>query len=139
MINSRKEDRYATKKAQSHLVIREQVKEPIQLVEGTVANVTEKQLIGSPGDSHSNWATYAHIVLSEDHRKWECWKEGSLFASTWAVEWGVNDFPQWLILKNLASRLEMDGAGEFGWTWLNRQYAQASMLPTDGYLAFTHW
>jgi hypothetical protein len=119
-------------------LFREQVKAAHQLVEGTVADVTEKQAHWiPPGIAIPIGANYAHIVLSEDGTVNGMLKGGApLFASTWAGRVGVNElppminpekpgFPDW---SGWSRRVRVDLAAM-------RQYAQAVYAATDGYLA----
>jgi hypothetical protein len=85
----------AGKSKQAILLLREQLKAAHQLLEGTMADVTEQEAHWAPpGIAIPLGATYAHIVISEDGTVNGLLKGvAPLFASSWAGKVGVSELP----------------------------------------------
>ncbi len=103
-------------------------------LEGTMADVTEKQLHSlPPGKAHPLGATYAHLIFSEDyalngilmhneplaHTSWKGKTGASELMPAYGPEWGKYD--DWT--KNVKINLEQ-----------MRKYAQAVYENTENYL-----
>lgn len=115
-------------------LLREQVKQAHQFLEGTMNDVTAEQSHWAPpGKANPLGATYAHVVMGEDAFVNAALKRATpLAASTWAGKVGVSELPpppfppkpwdQWA--RQVRVNLEA-----------LRQYAQAVHAATDEFLA----
>lgn len=119
-------------------LFREQLRNAHQLLEGTMAAVTQQEAHWAPpGIATPLGATYAHIAISEDGTVNGLLKGAApLFGSNWAGKAGVSElppmanpnspgFPDW---SSWSRRVKVDLAKM-------REYAQAVFSATDQYLA----
>jgi hypothetical protein len=119
-------------------LLREQLQDARQLLEGTMADVTQREAQWSPpGLANPLGATYAHIVISEDGTVNGLLKgTAPLFAGNWAGKVGVSElppmakpnspgFPDW---SSWSRRVKVDLAKM-------REYAKAVYSATEAYLA----
>lgn len=112
-------------------VLREQVKDARELLEGTIEDVTDEQArMAPPGEAMPIVAHYAHIVMSEDMAVQTLLKGGApLFASEWAGRTGLSGQPP--IGPMPWDAAVRNGQIEFGSL---RAYARAVHAATDAYL-----
>jgi len=119
-------------------LLREQLKGLHEILEGTVADVTEEQAHWiPPGMALPIGATYAHVVTSEDGVVNGMFRGGDpLFASAWAGKTGLSELPP-------AQDPKKPGFPDWsGWGRTVkvdlpalRTYAQAVYAATDDFLA----
>jgi hypothetical protein len=126
------------KKDAAASLLREQLQDAHQLLEGTMADVTQREAQWSPpGLANPLGATYAHIVISEDGTVNGLLKGvAPLFAGNWAGKVGVSElppmanpnspgFPDW---SSWSRRVKVDLAKM-------REYAKEVYSAAEAYLA----
>jgi hypothetical protein len=115
-------------------LLRQVVRDARQVLEGTMADVTQAQAdYAPPGIANPLGATYAHVMWSEDMVVQGMFRQAPpLFASTWAAKTGLSEpmpgpGPEWAGYAAWTRRVKIDLPGL-------RQYAQAVALQTDTWL-----
>src|SRR5947209_20416230 len=112
-------------------LLREQLQQAHQFLEGTMAGVTPEQAHWvPPGNAHPIGATYVHAIMAEDIVINVALKGGApLFASTWAGKTGFSEpmpmpGPDWQEYAQWTRRVRVDLPGMQGYT--QAVYAAAS-------------
>ncbi len=115
-------------------LLRLQVRQAHEYLEGTMADVTPEQVHWPPpGTANPIGATYVHLLMSEDMSTNMLFKGGApFFASTWAGRTGFSEpmpmpGPDWADYPNWARRVKIDLPAI-------REYAQAVFASTADYL-----
>ena len=116
-------------------LMRRIVRDARQVLEGTMADVTQQQAdFIPPGIANPLGATYAHVVCSEDMIVQGMFRQTApLSASTWAERTGLSEpmpmpGPQWADYGPWTRRVKIDLAQL-------RVYARAVAEETDGWIA----
>ena len=116
-------------------LLREQLHQAHQFLEGTMAGVTPEQAQWvPPGNAHPLGATYVHAIIAEDIVVNVALKGGApLFASTWAGKTGFSEpmpmpGPDWQEYAQWTRRVQVDLPGM-------QAYTQAVYAATDDYLS----
>jgi hypothetical protein len=116
-------------------LLRQVVADARQVLEGTMADVTQAQAdFAPPGIANPLGATYAHVVWSEDMVVQGMFRQTQpLFASTWAGRTGLSEpmpgpGPEWAGYAAWTRRVQIDLIAL-------RQYGQAVAAETDRWLS----
>jgi hypothetical protein len=116
-------------------LLREQLQSAHQLLEATMADVTDAQADWIPtGIANPLGATYAHVVSAEDYIVQGMFNQASPLAATdWAGRTGISEpmpspGPQWSEYRGWTRRVKIDIPAL-------KSYAQAVYANTDAYLS----
>ena len=116
-------------------LLRSMVSSARQVLEGTMADVTQTQAdYTPPGIANPLGATYAHVVCSEDLVVQGMFRQQApLFASSWANQTGLSEpmptpGPEWVNYPGWTRRVKVD-------LHALRQYAGAVAAETDSWIA----
>lgn len=116
-------------------LLREQLQQAHQLLEGTLLGVTSEQAHWiPPGNAHPLGASYVHAIMAEDIVINNVLKGGApLFASTWVGKTGFSEpmpmpGPDWREYTQWTRRVHVDLPGM-------QAYVQAVYASTDNYLS----
>jgi hypothetical protein len=117
------------------ILLRSIVSAARQVLDGTMADVTQAQAdFTPPGIANPLGATYAHVVWSEDMIVQGMFRQQPpLFASTWAEKTGLSEpmpspGPEWVNYAGWTRRVKIDLDAL-------RQYAAAVATETDAWIA----
>lgn len=116
-------------------LLREQLQQAHQFLEGTIVGVTSEQAHWvPPGNAHPIGATYVHAIVAEDIMINVALKgETPLFASTWATKTGFSEpmpipGPDWQEYAQWTRRVRVD-------LYAMKAYVHAVYATTDDYLS----